>query len=76
MEDKKSIQEMEIDVFKRFKDIKTNAHKKNVYVLDWNCNGKYLASADNTIKIWKYKNMTLDKEKEFKAHSENVEVII
>lgn len=67
---------MEQDYFvKNFKEFKVSAHKKSAFVLDWNCNGKYLASADNNIKIWKYKNMVLTKEKEFKGHSENIEAM-
>lgn len=67
---------METEIFKKYKDIKINAHKQRVFVLDWNCNGKYLATADNTIKIWKYKNMSIEKDKEIKAHSDYVEVYL
>jgi WD40 repeat protein len=49
-------------------------HKKAVYTLDWNCTGKYLASADNAIKIWNFENSALQKEKEYKgSHSDIVE---
>lgn len=63
----------ESDYFKNFKEYRCPGHKKTGYALDWNCNGKFLASADSCIKIWKLDNLALSKEKELKGHSETVE---
>ena len=70
MEEK--IKEMETDFFKKFKDTRHIAHKKDVIDIDWSCDGAHLASADTTIKIWKLKSGTLINEKEYsKAHSDH-----
>ena len=68
--------EYETDYFKKFKDFRQAGHKKNVFTIDWNCKGTFLATADSTIKIWKCKANSLLKEVEYsKAHNEAVECL-
>ncbi|KRX08031.1 WD40-repeat-containing domain [Pseudocohnilembus persalinus] len=67
--------EYESEIFAKYQDMSYLAYKKSAFALDWNCNGKYLATADNTIKIYKYRNLALQKESEVKAHSLNVETL-